>query len=490
MKSGIRRRPEFIEAQKFDCLTSATDQLTDIVWTVRIDGQICCSNQYWHTFSGVPADSDCQQMFPPENYMHPSDVSKIKQLWQDAQKSNQPFTAELRFKRTCDQQYRWHLLRAWPATVLERQNWIVISTDVHHLKTVQNMFQLVMDNIPISIFWKDRDSRYLGCNRMFASDVGRSDTEQLIGKTDYDNPSSKEENDFFVACDKRVMESGMPEYHIIESQLRPEGKQAWLDTNKIPLQDAGGVTIGVLGMYEDITDRVTIEQQREDFIATLTHDLKNPLLGTNRMLSLFMDGQLGTLNAKQKEILAQVKESNSVLIAMIQKLNDIYRYDTIKYIPDIEPLNIAKLLKEIISENKIIARLKGITLELIAQEENVIADTSELAFRRVVQNLLDNALKFTPRAGQITVCLRVEEHCVRVEVSDNGPGIDPDDQKHLFDRFWQGSAGRKYSQSIGLGLYLSKKIVEAHRGQISCESEPGYCKFSFSIPYHFNTVDA
>lgn len=481
-----------MESPKFDCLISSSDQLSDIVWTVRADSQISSSNQHWQDFSGIPAASKLEQKFPPAGCIHPTDVVKLESLWYQAQKSNQPFSAELRMKRASDQQYLWHLLRAWPVTSTDdaTPSWLIISTDVHHLKTVQSMFQLVMDNIPISIFWKNRDSVYLGCNRMFASDVGRTDTEELIGKCDYDNPSSKEENDFFVACDQRVMASGVAEYHIIESQLRSDGKRAWLDTNKIPLRDAGGEIVGVLGMYEDITDRITIEQQREDFIATLTHDLKNPLLGTNRMLELFLDGQLGSIDDKQKEILAQVKEGNSVLIGMIQKLNDIYRYDTLKYIPDVELINVTELLEEIVSESKISAQSKRITLELILvpSAQHIKAQTSALAFRRIVQNLLDNALKFTPEAGRITVTLVEQQSCFRVEVTDNGPGIDSEDQKHLFDRFWQGSAGRKYSQSIGLGLYLCKKIVDAHRGQICCVSSPGYCKFAFSIPYHFNSA--
>ena len=117
----------------------------------------------------------------------------------------------------------------------------------------QQMLQLVMDNIPQMIFWKDRDSVYLGCNQNFARVAGVGKSENVVGKTDYDLPWRQEESDWFRECDARVMETNQPECHILESQLQADGKQSWVDTNKIPLLDAEGKVVGILGTYEDIT---------------------------------------------------------------------------------------------------------------------------------------------------------------------------------------------------------------------------------------------
>ncbi len=131
----------------------------------------------------------------------------------------------------------------------------------------QQMQQLVIDNIPQLIFWKDRNSVYLGCNQNFALVAGVGTSENIVGKTDYDLPWNKEESDFFRECDTRVIETDTPECHIIEPQLQADGKQAWVDTNKIPLHDAQGNVVGILGTYEDITERKQAEQALEELVA-------------------------------------------------------------------------------------------------------------------------------------------------------------------------------------------------------------------------------
>ncbi len=129
------------------------------------------------------------------------------------------------------------------------------------LQESQQMLQSVMDNIPQSIFWKDRNSIYLGCNRNFAQAAGLDNPEHIVGKTDYDLPWKKEEADFFRECDHQVMETDTPEYHIIEPILQADGKQAWLDTNKVPLHDSGGNVVGILGTFEDITERKRTQEE-------------------------------------------------------------------------------------------------------------------------------------------------------------------------------------------------------------------------------------
>ncbi len=127
------------------------------------------------------------------------------------------------------------------------------------LNESKKMLELVMDSIPQFIFWKDRNSVYLGCNENFAHVAGLKSAIEITGKTDYDLVWKKEEADFFVECDRRVLNSGIAEYHIIEPQLQADGKQAWLDTNKVPIFDDSGVVIGILGTYEDITERKQTE---------------------------------------------------------------------------------------------------------------------------------------------------------------------------------------------------------------------------------------
>jgi len=124
----------------------------------------------------------------------------------------------------------------------------------------QQMLQLVMNSIPQAIFWKDRKFVYVGCNLIFAKHAGLSSPEEIAGKTDYDLPWRKEETEYYRKCDQEVIENNTGKYHIIEPQRHADGKQSWADTNKVPLYDLEGNVVGILGTYEDITERREAER--------------------------------------------------------------------------------------------------------------------------------------------------------------------------------------------------------------------------------------
>lgn len=150
------------------------------------------------------------------------------------------------------------------------------------LRSSQQMLQIVFDNIPQSVFWKDRHSNFQGGNRAFILNTGLARPEELLGKSDYDMPWPKDQVVAFVRDDQWVMANDTPKYHIIEPQTRIDGKIAWLDTNKIPLHDAQGNVVGVIGTYEDITNRKEAEEalrrahdQLEARVKERTNELSN-----------------------------------------------------------------------------------------------------------------------------------------------------------------------------------------------------------------------
>ncbi len=122
----------------------------------------------------------------------------------------------------------------------------------------RNLLQSVIQTSPIRVFWKDRESRYLGCNQIFAKDAGETTPEHVIGMMDYDL-AWKEQAELYRANDRLVMESGLPKLDFEEPQTTPEGKLIWLRTWKVPLRDEMNQVIGVLGIYEDITERKRME---------------------------------------------------------------------------------------------------------------------------------------------------------------------------------------------------------------------------------------
>ncbi len=128
----------------------------------------------------------------------------------------------------------------------------------HTLRQSQQLLQAVMDNIPQAVFWKDQNLTYLGCNRAFAEDAGLTSPAQVVGKTDWDMPW-KEQAELYRADDRSVMDTGTAKINYEEPQTSPTGEQTWLRTSKVPMRDATGQVTAVLGMYEDITERRTVE---------------------------------------------------------------------------------------------------------------------------------------------------------------------------------------------------------------------------------------
>ena len=465
-----------------------TNRLKDLVLFMVQDKSRAWINDAARQFFGLSANyvevEPYRHQLNQTGVIHPADLQMMQQKYVYADNAEQKpgFTLDVRLRPHADEPYTWHQVNA--SYIQDdglEAGWIFVCRDVQAFKDVQDMFQLVLDNIPEAIFWKDTNSRYMGCNVQFARDAGIP-MQDIIGRDDYAMVWKTSESDYYRSWDRKVMESGKPEYHIIETQLQSDGKEAWVDTNKIPLTDTTGKVIGILGLYEDITERVKKEKQLEDFVATLTHDLKNPILGTNRVLELIVADRFGDISPELKDIITQIKSSNASLLRMIQSLTDVYRYDSVSGMIDKEPCDVGEILKDCVKQFEIAAQTKNIEINCNCPE-SASASLNAEGFRRVLQNLLDNALKFTPDGGSIFVSLEVDLTQCIVRVSDTGKGISQEDQDHLFHRFWQGTPGKKYSQGTGLGLYLCKQIVEAHRGTITSRSTEGEgATFIVSLP--------
>ncbi len=224
-----------------------------------------------------------------------------------------------------------------------------------------------------------------------------------------------------------------------------------------------------VGVIRDVTEQKKADRLRDDFIATLTHDLRTPILAAIQTLKFFLEGALGELDDKQKLLLATMQKSNEDLLGLVNALLEVYKYDAEKLILNKTDFNIYELTKLVYDELKPLADNKNIdfSIECTDTAIEIQADRSEL--RRVICNLCGNAISYTADNGKVVITLKNEGNDLIFSVSDNGCGIPQEDIPNMFQRFSQGTS-KKRSAGTGLGLYLSRQIIESHGGKIWLES--------------------
>jgi len=464
-------------------------------------------------------------------------------------------------------------------------------------KQTSNFLQLVLNSIPDFVFWKDRNSVFLGCNESFAKVAGFQTSKDIIGKTDYDCNWKKEESDAFVKDDRIIMETNTAKYHIIEPQLQAGGKKAWLETSKVPLQDENGQVIGILGSFTDITDRLNIENKlveseekyrrlfessndsillldentgeiidsnpfvfnllgyskselvgnkifeispfnniisseykfkefkekgyvRYDnlllhsksgnkkyvefilivylvgnkkliqcnirdlterneleeakigFLSITSHQLRTPLSITKWVLEAMKHDD--ALNPKQEKRLADLIISNERLINLANDLVNVSRIETGKLIINKKNINLERNIFDLINSFKTLTDKKNKTIEtkINADIKNVNCDP--IIINEVLKNLLSNAINYSKEDSKkiiLSVTERDNDYLISVWNEGFIDALSLEKIKN-FDKFTRGVGSSEVEPAgSGLGLYITKKMIEAHGGIVWFESD-------------------
>lgn len=226
-----------------------------------------------------------------------------------------------------------------------------------------------------------------------------------------------------------------------------------------------------VGVIRDVSAQKETEKLRDDFIATLTHDMRTPLLAAIQTLKFFLEGAIGELDDKQKVLLSTMLQSNEDLLGLVNALLEVYRFESGKLTLCKTAFSVKDLVEQCYSELKPLAEKKNIDFSVIFELEDnlhILADRAEI--KRVITNLCGNALNYTNKNGIVKVLAKAQCGDFIFSVTDNGNGIPQSDIPNLFKRFSQGTA-RKRSTGTGLGLYLSRQIIEAHNGKIWVDSK-------------------
>lgn len=229
----------------------------------------------------------------------------------------------------------------------------------------------------------------------------------------------------------------------------------------------------LLRLKHSMDEQLFLIQRREDFVTRLTHDLRTPLIAADQFLKLLQRGVFGNTLSAMRESLEQMAQSNQTLLSMVDTLLEVYQYEAGGKTLDFFVVDLWELCQQVVQELMPLADVKHLTLKAVltkgTEASLVRVKGDRLELRRLLTNLVGNAIRFSD-AGSVEVRLNSTLQGVTIEVEDTGIGMNPEEQLLLFDRFRQGKHQRRGN---GLGLYLSRQIVEAHQGNISVSSTVG-----------------
>ncbi len=354
----------------------------------------------------------------------------------------------------------------------------------------QEFISELLLRLPVHVFWKNTEGVFKGCNQAFAKSIGLSSPNDVIGKTDYDLPTTKEESDAYRTDDLAVIHSNKAKINIEETQTRRDGKKVTLLTSKVPLVNKQGCVVGVLCIYSDVTELKNAQhellkakeiaeaasQAKTEFIQNMQHDVRTPAAGVWALLSELTSQES---DPKKKRVLSMLTESSARLLELCNAVVD-FSYVDEQQKPVVEnKIDIRRLAADILDLNKPAAYGKDLILHL--KVDSIIPSyvlSDEFRLRRILINLIGNAVKFT-KCGSISLEISAKREDKRhlllcIKIKDTGIGI-PEAKRHtIFEKFSRGTASdtNEYP-GTGLGLYLVKKFVRDLDGDLELESVLG-----------------
>lgn len=386
--------------------------------------------------------------------------------------------------------------------------------DVTELRQARERYQTLVEQLPLAVYVDEPSEINSACwNTVYAS----PQIEGLLGLTpeefkantyvDLVHPDDAER---VIASHERAYESRTrldEEYRLV----RRDGSTVWVRDAMSFIRDENGGVAYSQGYLLDVSDRKANEEKvehllarereqneelreldrlKDEFVALVSHELRTPLTSIRGYLELVLDGASGELTDEQRQFLSVVERNSDRLQRLVGDLLFVAQVDAGRLALELDHLDAAEVGAEAVEAARPAADQKGLELRLVGDPQaDLIGDRARLA--QLVDNLVSNAIKFTPAGGHVDVGVRSSGGNVTIEVSDSGMGISAVEQERLFQRFYRtASATSQAIPGTGLGLAISKAIVDAHEGTIELESAQGNgTTFRITIPAHLNELE-
>ena len=360
---------------------------------------------------------------------------------------------------------------------------LIIAKDITHeeklksdLEDTEQMFRSVLQGMPIATYLKDLNGNVYYENKMAIDFLGLSDSDNA-NKWNYEEKRAdeilNEDNEIISECKCIVREK--------QITLKNNDKR-WFKVTKCPIINHKKKVIGICSVARDIDAEKTAAEQRETYVATLTHDLKTPTIAQIKALDLLLNDHMGPLNNEQKELLTLTKDSCNFMYEMLSTLLSTYKYENGDYALNCEDCNIISLAEETINELEAMLKEKNVTVYMHTEGSQFNTECDRMQIKRVLTNILGNAISYAYSNTQIVINIRQEENGICFEAKNESAYINPETMNNLFKKYVSHAA--KFNKiGVGLGLYLSKQIIDAHDGNIYAKSfEDNHNIFGFVLP--------
>jgi PAS domain S-box-containing protein len=355
------------------------------------------------------------------------------------------------------------------------------------LRISEQRHRSVVDALDEGVLLYDSHGTVIACNQSAAEMIGREPAE-IVGCGAEDLPLRlvREDGTEFERDDRpgyKAILTGEPQLGIVAGHPRPDGTMAWLSVNAIPIvDDSAGAPYAVATSFADITERRRAERLKEEFFALVSHELRTPLTSITGYLELLLD-EGGDLDGEQRHFLGVVERNARRLQRLVGDLLFVAQFEAGKLSLDVGRVRLTEVAAEAVESAAPRAAELGLDLRLNAEETpETGGDSGRIG--QTLDNLISNALKFTPSGGRVDVRVLNRRDHVVIEVADTGLGISRNEQQRLFDRFYRtATATEQAIPGVGLGLSISKAIVEGHGGSITVASDEGRgTTFTITLP--------